>query len=237
MDRAFACETQPRAGLGLGDHAVKVIEVQPGHVDHVDPCARRRVYDTRSRIEQRLPRICTPQVGGHIDSAEQKCIDTCARLRDFPGGLQPAVGLDDDLQPGGVACGAQSFGDTVYLLGCIYLGQHQRGRRRLGVEDCGHIRRSLGRAPHVDAHYPLDAVLRLGLRKDSQHVRARLVLVLRRDAVLQFQADNVRARGDGLGEHCQVRPGRENETAAGLDRLFAHVLAPLPEGRVSGGIE
>jgi hypothetical protein len=75
MDGALARKAQIARLFGGVAHPVHVIEVEPRHVDHVEPGTCGGVHDTGPGVEERLPRVLAPQLGGHVDAAEKQRVD------------------------------------------------------------------------------------------------------------------------------------------------------------------
>ena len=63
-------------------------------------------------------------------------------------------------------------------------------------------------------------------REEAERLLARLGLVLRRDRVLQVDADDVAAGFQGFGNHFRLIAGGEYKAAARLVGLFGHICEP-----------
>ncbi len=120
---------------------------------------------------------------------------------------------------------AQQVIEHHHFIRGAHLGHHQRGWRRVGRENGLHIFDAKLFAQAVDAQDAFDPIV--GLRACEQRERepACLALVLRRNAVFEFDADDVRAAGERLGKHVGLEPRGENKTAAraydGLTHAFS----------------
>ena len=195
------------------------------------------MHDPRTGVEQRLPGVGATQLGCHVHAAEEQGVQTATAMSDVMGGLETGVGLDDDVQARVVTALAQQAVQPHHLVGGAHFRQHQRRRRRVAGKHRLHIGEAERLAHAIDAHDALDAVIGLRLGEQRHRVGPRSRLVLRRDAVLQLDTDNVSAARERLGVHRRPQSGREDEASTGSDGTVAHDMAEveIPGDRVSAG--
>ena len=152
-------------------------------------------------------------------------------MRDLVGGLETGVGLDDDVQARVVTAFAQQIVQPYDLVRGAHLRQHQCRRRgvarqhRLDIGDAERL------AHAVDAHDALHAIVGLRLGEQRHRAGSRGRLVLRRDAVLELDADDVRTARERLGIHLGLQAGREDEASAGANDAFSHDVPNSRSGR------
>ena len=210
-------------------HAVRILEIEVGHVDHIQPGAGGGMDHARAGIEQRLPLVLAAQLGGHVDAAEEHRVDARAATGDVIGSLEPGIGLDDHMQAGGVAALGQQVVEHHHLVRRAHLRHHQRRRRRFAGQDRLHVGNAEALAQRVDADDPLDPVLGLRALEELDRIGPRSRLVLGRDPVLELDTHDIRAARQGLREHLGPQARREDERAAranawsGHERAFAVV--------------
>ena len=108
--------------------AFGIVQIEVRHVEQVEIESGRRVHHPRARIEQRLPGGLAAKLRRHVDAAEEQRVDQAARLRDLDTGIEPLVGLDDDVEPDRLRGLLDQFGVNPYFVGRLHLRQHQRGR-------------------------------------------------------------------------------------------------------------
>ena len=135
VDGPFAAETQVPCTVGFMFHAVGIFQVQIRDIDGIDAGAGSGVNDARTGIEQGLPGIPAPQLGRHVDTAEEEGVDARAGLGNVVRGLETGIGLDNDVQPDIVAALGQDIVEPNDFIRRHYLRQHQGGRRCIGGEN------------------------------------------------------------------------------------------------------
>ena len=139
MNRALAGESEIACLLRGCLHALRVFQIEIRHIDDVEPGRGGGVHDPRSCVEQRLPGIAAAKLGCHVDAAKEQCVQARAAVRDLVSGLQPLVGLDDNVQARVVTALGQEIVEPDHLVRRPYLRQHERRRRRVARQHRLHV--------------------------------------------------------------------------------------------------
>ena len=181
-------------------------------------------------MEEGVPGRLDAQLRGHVHAPEEERVHELARLRDLDAGVEPLVGLDDDVKPDGPRRLPDELLVHPHLAGRLDLRQHDGGRRARRFEDRLEVREPFHRTQAVHPDHRLDPAELLVLREPAEGPLARRRLVVRGDRVLEVDGDDVGPGRERLRDHLRPVARSEDEAAAGPDGPFAQSGIPL--GRV-----
>ena len=169
------------------------------------------MHDTGARVLQRHPGTFAAQVRGHVHAAKKHRFDASAGLGDVRRGLEGLVGLDDDVEAGGLAVFVEQIRKIADLLGTLHLREHHGFDIVRALDERLHVRHAVERAKTVDADHPLDTGRAVGSRELCKRGGAGRPLLLWSHRVLEIDADDVRPAVEGLREHVRPRAGGKDE--------------------------
>ena len=92
MNRTLPAEAEVACEQSFAAHAFGVLQIQPGHVDGVDPGGGGGVHHAGAGVEEGLPGDLAAKLRRHVHAAEEERVDAGTGSRDVAGGFETGVG-------------------------------------------------------------------------------------------------------------------------------------------------